>query len=114
MSEFKKDIQSQIKNEEVEFKEGGYNDIITLINADGEEVDFIEVAEILYGESIYTILQPFELLDGMDVNDALVFKVIKNGDGSERYDVVHNDEIVEGVFEKYNALLDEYQAKNFH
>ncbi len=33
----------------------------------GEEIDFVEIAGIAYRGSFYAILQPVELLEGMDV-----------------------------------------------
>ncbi len=42
------------------------DDIITLTTADGEEVDFVEIAGIAHDGKFYAILQPVELLDGMD------------------------------------------------
>ncbi len=83
------------------------DDIITLINADGEEVDFVEIAGIAYKGNFYAILQPVELLEGMDDDEALVFKVSKNKDGSDKFDIELDDEIIAAVFEEYDRLLEE-------
>ena len=48
------------------------DDVITLMTADGEEVDFVEIAGIAYRGNFYAILQPVELLDGMEDDEALV------------------------------------------
>lgn len=83
------------------------DDIVTLTNADGEEVDFVEIAGIAYGGNFYAILQPVELLDGMDDDEALVFKVSRKPDGSDNFEIELDDFIIEKVFEEYNRLLDE-------
>lgn len=83
------------------------DDIITLAASDGEEIDFYEVAGIVYGDGYYAILQPVELLDGMQEDEALVFRVYDNEDGSQRYEVEVGDEIIDAVFDEYNKLLDE-------
>ena len=83
------------------------DDIITLVNADGEEVDFVEIAGIAYKGNFYAILQPVELLEGMDDDEALVFKVSKNKDGSDKFDIELDDEIIAAVFEEYDRLLEE-------
>ena len=81
-------------------------DIVTLLSANGEEVDFVEIAGIaLYGR-FYAILQPVELLPGMDDDEALVFEVINDG-GDDQFNIVLDDEIVDAVFAEYNRLLDE-------
>jgi len=86
------------------------DEIITLVNEAGEEVDFIEVAGIVYGEGFYVILQPVELLEGMGEDEALVFEVIEEEEGN-RFDVVLDDDIIDGVFAEYNRLLDEQEAE---
>ena len=86
------------------------DDIITLTTADGEEVDFVEIAGIAHGGKFYAILQPVELLEGMDEDEALVFEVVRNADGSDGFNVVLDDEIIDAVFAEYNRLLDESEA----
>jgi len=88
-------------------EEAANEDYITLTNADGEEVDFVEIAGIAYKGNFYAILQPVELLEGMDDDEALVFKVTKNRDGSDNFEIELDDEIIEAVFTEYGKLLDE-------
>ncbi len=83
------------------------DDVVTLINANGEEIDFVEIAGIAYNGNFYAILQPVELLDGMDEDGALVFKVSRGEDGSDKFEIELNDEIIDAVFAEYNVLLDE-------
>lgn len=87
------------------------DDIITLLTAEGKEVDFMEVAGIALRGNYYVILQPVELLDGMSDDEALVFKVIKGGD-QDKFQIELDDEIIDGVFEEYNKLLDGWQKNN--
>lgn len=83
------------------------DDIITLTSADGEEIDFVEIAGIAHEGNFYAILQPVELLDNMDDDEALVFRVSRNSDGSDKFEIVLEEDIIDAVFEKYNELLDE-------
>lgn len=83
------------------------DDIVTLLSANGEEIDFVEIAGIAYKGNFYAILQPVELLDGMDEDEALVFKVSRDEDGSDKFEIELNDEIIDAVFAEYNVLLDE-------
>ena len=88
------------------------DDIITLLSATGEEIEFIEIAGIAYKGNFYAILQPTELLEGMDDDEALVFKVSRNEDGQDKFEIELDDEIIDAVFKEYNRLLDEYRNKN--
>lgn len=83
------------------------DDIVTLLSANGEEIDFVEIAGIAYKGNFYAILQPVELLDGMSEDEALVFKVSRDEDGSDKFEIELNDEIIDAVFAEYNVLLDE-------
>jgi uncharacterized protein YrzB (UPF0473 family) len=99
-----KDFDEMLNEEEFE------DDIITLMTADGEEVDFVEIAGIAHKGKFYAILQPVELLEGMDEDEALVFEVVRNADGSDGFNVVLDDEIIDAVFTEYNRLLEESEA----
>lgn len=87
-----------------------YDDnIITLTTADGEEVSFYEIAGIAHKGNFYAILQPVELLENMDEDEALVFKVNRGADGEDNFEIEMNDDIIEAVFAEYNRLLDEQE-----
>ena len=83
------------------------DDVVTLLSDDGEEIDFIEVAGIAYRGNFYAVLQPVELLDGMEEDEALVFKVTRGKDGEDKFEIELDDAIIEAVFEEYNKLLEE-------
>ena len=88
------------------------DDIITLLSATGEEIDFVEIAGILHKGNFYAILQPVELLEGMEDDEALVFKVSRNADGSDKFEIELDDDIIDAVFAEYNRLLDNIQESN--
>lgn len=83
------------------------DDIVTLTTADGEEVDFVEIAGIAYKGNFYAILQPVELLDGMGEDEALVFSVIRGINGEDNFEIVTDDDIIDAVFAEYDRLLEE-------
>lgn len=85
------------------------DDIITLRSADGEDIDFVEIAGIAHKGNFYAILQPVELVEGMADDEALVFLVERNEDGSDKFSIVLDDEIIDAVFKTYNQLLDNVQ-----
>ncbi len=87
------------------------DDIITLSAATGEEIDFLEIAGIALNGNFYAILQPVNLLEGMEEDEALVFKVSRDGDGNDRFEIELDDEIIDAVFLEYNRLLDEAESK---
>lgn len=96
--------------ESIDHMQNDDDDIITLMTAEGEEVDFVEVAGIAYRGNFYVILQPVELLDGMEDDEALVFKVSRGKDGEDKFEIELDDAIIDAVFEEYNRLLDEAEG----
>ena len=101
--------EENVKNlpESMEHMEEDSDDVVTLLSANGEEIDFVEIAGIAYRGSFYAILQPVELLDGMDEDEALVFKVTRGKDGEDKFEIELDDSIIDAVFAEYNKLLDE-------
>ena len=84
-----------------------YDDIITLTSENNEEIDFVNIAQIVYQSKIYAILQPVELLDGMDEDEAFVFEVKTDEEAQNSFTIVTDDEIIDEVFSRYNQLLEE-------
>lgn len=82
------------------------DDIVTLLSATGEEIDFIEIAGIAHQGNFYAILQPVELIEGMADDEALVFKVSRGENGEDKFEIELDDEIIDAVFKEYNRLLD--------
>ena len=74
-------------------------------------IDFIEIAGIALNGSFYAILQPVELLEGMDDDEALVFKVERTETGEDKFTIELDDAIIDKVFDEYNKLLEKYQSE---
>ena len=85
------------------------DDTVTLLSADGEEIDFVEIAGIAHNGNFYAILQPVELLEGMSDDEALVFLVTRDDAGIDKFEIVFDDEIIDAVFASYNELLDKVE-----
>jgi len=97
-------------NDKVEIIEDN-EEVITLTSADGEEVDFEEIAGICLNDKFYAILQPIELIEGMEEDEALVFEVTETENG-DKFDLVLDDDVIDAVFEEYNKLLDQVESEN--
>ena len=86
-------------------------DIITLISADGEEISFVQIAGIALESGFYTILKPAQDLEGMEEDEALVFRVEPEEDGEDHFRIEMDEEIIDAVFNKYYQLLEEMEAE---
>ena len=81
--------------------------VITLLSANGEEIDFTEIAAIAHKGKFYAILQPIELLDGMGDDEALVFEVVRLENGEDKFEICLDDDIIDAVFDEYDRLYEE-------
>ena len=109
-NEEEKKVGGEAVTASIDHMQNDDDDVVTLMTADGEEVDFIEVAGIAYRGNFYAILQPVELLDGMEEDEALVFKVSRGKEGEDKFEIELDDAIIDAVFEEYNKLLDEAEG----
>lgn len=98
------------EKDKIDVNEEEEEEVITLATPDGEEVDFTEIAAVEFEDKLYVIMQPVELFDGMEDDEALVFAVTDENEEDARFDVVSDDRIIDGVFAEYYKLLDEQEA----
>jgi uncharacterized protein YrzB (UPF0473 family) len=77
------------------------NKIITMVDEDGEKVEFELVEIIELNENKYALLAPVG-----DEDDAFVYK-IEEVDGKKEYIAVEDEEEFEKVLEEYESTFDE-------
>lgn len=82
------------------------DDIITMVSKDGKEVDFVELADLMYEGKYYLVAEPCEPFEGQEETFPMVFLVTEKGEDAE-LTVELNDDIVDAVLAKYEKLLDE-------
>ncbi|MBO5312898.1 MAG: DUF1292 domain-containing protein [Clostridia bacterium] len=93
--------------ESIENNELQEDDYVVLLSADGEEIQFIDIAGIKLEQGYYAILQPVELLPDMSSDEAIVFKVEGDENDNAKFTIELDETIIDKVFEEYYRLLDE-------
>lgn len=78
------------------------DDRVTLTTVEGEDIDFDIVGEVALGDEFYALMQPIKPLEGVADDEALVFRIIET-DGGDEYELVIDDDILDSVFDAYNA-----------
>jgi len=79
---------------------------IILLDENNQETEFEQIAVIPLDEEVYFILKPVKLIEGMQENEALVFKLEETED--EEMIVICDDvKIIDKVFQEYYDLLKE-------
>ncbi len=82
-----------------------FDSILSLMNARGQRFPFRKVAGLDHGKGFYLILNPQFHIPGFDADDALVYQVLGTRD-NRRLSLILDENIVSGVFDQYNRLLD--------
>lgn len=82
-----------------------YDDIVVLISKDGEEIEFIVIAEIAYKGKMYAIMQPVELYADMEEDEAMVFEV-ETENNENKYLLVLDEVLLDEIFEEYTKLIE--------
>ncbi len=96
---------------EILLDEDDTSDIVLYDNEDNE-VSFEQIAvipKIIDDETrLYVILRPIDNVEGVEDDEALVFRVFTNEvDGFENVEFEEDIEIAEAVFEEYYKLIEE-------
>ncbi|MBE5749075.1 MAG: DUF1292 domain-containing protein [Clostridiales bacterium] len=94
---------NELLDEEVDFGE----DIIQLINEDGETVDFYHVATIEFEDKWYVFFEPAEDLADIDEGEVVVFRLETAEDGEDLFVPIEDDDELNRVFDEYNRLIEE-------
>lgn len=80
-------------------------DPITLMDEDGKQMVFKQVAVVPYDGSIYCVLKPLTKLDGIADDEAIVFRLEEDETGAG-LKVEEDEPTVLAVFEAYYELLE--------
>ena len=83
------------------------NDPIILENERGEKIVFEQIAIIPKVEDLYCILKPVEPIDGLEEDEALVFKILEKEEGDASLMLETDEDVIDEVFNVYYDLLDE-------
>lgn len=83
---------------------------ITLYDENDNPVEFEQIAAIPLNEQMYVILCPVDAAAvGLGEDEGVVFAV-SEVNGEAQLEVVRDDDIIDGVFEEYNRLLEEAEG----
>ena len=79
-------------------------DPIIMVDEEGNEVEFEQIAILPYEGGIYALLKPLAPLEGVGEDEAIVF-AIEEQDGEANLAIVDDLAIIDGVFDLYESLV---------
>jgi len=76
--------------------------IVTLYDDKDKPIDFYEIASVEYNEKFYSILQPVELIDGLEDDEAVIFEYDTDTDNDEKlFKPVFDEKLLDNIFSLY-------------
>ncbi len=89
------------------------DDVIVLVNENGEEESFRHLDTIEMNDNKYVVLSPLSQYDdggeNDEVEDIVILKLQQGDDGEDTLVVVEEDDEIEAVFEEFRSRVeDEY------
>ncbi len=85
---------------------------IYMTDNNGRRLQFDQIAVIPYGEdALYCILKPISKIEGINDDEAIVFRVDEDDNGEAVLNLEENEEIAIAVFDQYYSLVEEEEKK---
>ncbi|MDR0928982.1 MAG: DUF1292 domain-containing protein [Oscillospiraceae bacterium] len=81
--------------------------VVELIGEDGAAVRFEHLMTLEHGEGTYVLLTPVEPETPDEEGMVVIMRIGKDDDGADCYIVEEDEAILDAVFEKFMALVEE-------
>lgn len=86
------------------------DDIVVLVDENGEEVEFEHIDTIEMNDSEYVVLAPYteeETDEETDEEEIIILKVDHNENGEDSFVTVEDEDELDAVFEEFQARMEE-------
>lgn len=86
-------------------------DLVTLLDDDGNEVDFYHAATVDYKGEWYIFLQPAEEMEDVEEDELLIFKLEQDENGDDLFTPIEDEALLDAVYHEYEKLVEETDAE---
>lgn len=85
------------------------DDIVVLVDENGEEVEFEHIDTIEMNDSEYVVLAPYleDDAEETDEEEIIILKVDHNENGEDSFVTVEDEDELDAVFEEFQARMEE-------
>lgn len=87
--------------------------VVILTDEDGKDVRFLHIMTFDFQDSFFIALTPEEDVDGIENGEVLLMEVLEDGDGSDCYVPIEDEDRLDRVWEEFERLYyeDDEDAK---
>ena len=81
-------------------------DIVQLVDEDGNEVDFEHLMTLEHNGRTYICLVPMEPMEDVEEDELVILRIEADEDGNDCYVTIDDDAELDEVFEKYLEIAE--------
>lgn len=108
--EHKKVFQSEVwymsenmNNQDMELEQ---ENIVVLVDDDGNEVTFEHLMSLEHNGKVYICLVPAEPMEDVDEDELVIMRIEQDADGNDYYSTIDTEKELQEVFEKYLEIAE--------
>jgi putative Holliday junction resolvase len=108
--EHKKVFQSEVwymsenmNNQDMELEQ---ENIVVLVDDDGNEVTFEHLMNLEHKGKVYICLVPAEPMDDVDEDELVIMRIEQDADGNDFYSTIDNEKELQEVYEEYLEIAE--------
>ena len=83
-----------------------HDNIVELIDEEGNEVDFEHLMTLEYEGHNYICLVPVEPMEDVAEDELVILRIETDEEGNDMYATIETDEELDAVFEKYLEIVE--------
>jgi uncharacterized protein YrzB (UPF0473 family) len=84
------------------------DDIVVLVDEDGEEVEFEHIDTIEMNDNEYVVLAPLDRIDpDQEDEEVVILKVEHSEDGDDSFITIDDDDELDEVFDEFQSRMEE-------
>ena len=81
-------------------------DIVQLVDEDGNEVDFEHLMTLEHNGKTYICLVPMEPMEDVEEDELVIMRIETDEEGNDYYATIDTDEELDAVFEEYLRIAE--------
>lgn len=85
-----------------------YDNIVELVDEQGESIQFEYLMNLDYGGREYILLRPLEQEDGQE-DEVVILRVEEDENGDDVYTSIEDEKEANEILEAFNVIIDEYE-----
>lgn len=96
-------MSENMNNQDMDMEQ---ENIVTLVDDDGNEVSFEHLMSLEHNGKVYICLAPAEPMDDVEEDELVIMRIEQDEDGNDFYTTIDSEQELNEVFEKYLEIAE--------